>query len=247
MACRDREMATKRPIKRLTETGPAKAKVLTPRELKKLLFIASLTRNPERNTLIIWLLFGAGFRITEVACIAVQDVLLKSGKLKTDVVIPAKFTKNGEAGHEFLHNRKLQDTLNAYVDVRLSKRQRVGSDPGVYRGLQPHSPLILSENGAGYSLKKKRRTNAEGEVIEYWAADTLQELVSRWGKEAGIKNFKTHSGRRTLATRLSKTPGLDEQRICALLRHKSDDMPYEYIDLDEKYVSDTLERMYANL
>lgn len=240
-------MATKRPVRRLTESGPTKAKVLTPRELKKLLFVSSLTRNPERNALIIWLLFGAGFRITEVACITVQDVLLKSGKAKTDVLISAKYTKNGEAGHVFLHNRKLQEALDAYLQVRSSKRQRASDDPSSYRGLQSRSPLILSENGTGYSLKKKRRINADGEETEYWAADTLQELVSRWGKEAGIKGFKTHSGRRTLATRLSKTPGVDEQKICALMRHKSDDMPYEYIDVDEGYIAKTIEKMYSGL
>lgn len=247
MACIGNKMATKRPIRRLTEAGTNKAKVLTPRELKKLLFVSSLTRNPERNALIIWLLFGAGFRITEVACITVQDVILKSGTVKTDVLIPAKYTKNGEAGLVFLHNRKLREALDAYLHVRLSKRQRASDDPRFYRGLQPHSPLILSENVTGYSLKKKRRINADGENTEYWAADTLQELVSRWGKDAGIKNFSTHSGRRTMATRLSDKPGLDEQRICALMRHKSDDMPYEYIDVDEQYISKTLERMYSNI
>lgn len=247
MASKETQMAAKRPIKRLTETGPDKAKVLTPRELKKLLFVSSLTRNPERNALIIWLLFGAGFRVTEVACITVQDVLLKSGKLKTSVLIPAKYTKNGEAGHVFLHNKKLQEALNVYLNLRITKRNRVSDDTSSFRSLQPHSPLILSENGSGYSLKKKRRINADGESVEYWAADTLQELVTRWGKEAGIKNFKTHSGRRTLATRLSKIPGLDEQKLCALMRHKTDDMPYEYIDFDENFISTTLERMYSNL
>lgn len=208
--------------------------------------LSSLTRNPERNAVIIWLLFGAGLRITEIAYIRVQDVLKRSGKLKTDVLIPAKYTKNGEAGHVFMHNRKLQEALDSYLRVRIAKHQRTSDDSGSYLGLQPHSPLILSENGTGYSLKKKRRINSDGEAIEYWAADTLQELVSRWGKDAGIKGFKTHSGRRTMATRLANMPGLDEQKICALMRHKSDDMPYEYIDLDRNYIINTLERMYSN-
>lgn len=45
--------------------------------------------------------------------------------------------------------------------------------------------------------KKKKRVDKDSNVREYWAADTLQEAVGIWGKEAGIEGFSIHSGGRT--------------------------------------------------
>ena len=234
-------MANRRPIKRLTE-GKNKAKVLTPAELKKLLHALALTRNPKRNRLIVWLLFGAGLRITEVACIRIQDVLWPSGNLVTDMRIPAKYCKGNKAGHVFFYARQLQQALEAYLTVRIQKKLRTTNSPE-YRGLDPFSPLILSENRQGYSLKLKKRRDKHGEIREYWAADTLQELVTNWGKKFGITGFSSHSGRRTLATRLSRK-GVSEEMLQTLLRHEDPDTIYDYVDLDTKFVRDVLERMY---
>lgn len=118
---------------------------------------------------------------------------LTRGKIRTEVRIPAAYTKNSEAGHVFFYNSNLICALEAYIALRQQKRLRVTPNSSTYRGLQPHSQLILSENGTGYSLKRKKRINAEGETVEYSAADTLQSMISSWGKEAGIPNFASHS------------------------------------------------------
>lgn len=238
-------MSHSRQLKRLMEYGPKKAKVLSTRELKKLLFVVSLTRNPERNTLIVWLLFGAGLRVTEVASIRIEDVLWPSGKIRTEVRIPAAYTKNSEAGHVFFYNSNLICALEAYIALRQQKRLRVTPNSSTYRGLQPHSQLILSENGTGYSLKRKKRINAEGETVEYSAADTLQSMISSWGKEAGIPNFASHSGRRTFAMRLANTKSVDEDQLRSLMRHSSNDMLYEYVEVDLARMQKTIERMFS--
>lgn len=69
-------------------------------------------------------------------------------------------------------------------------------------------------------------------------------MVSKWGREAGIVGFTTHSGRRTLATRVARSGGTEEL-LCTLLRHTSDDMPYEYIDADLSGIRKTLETIYT--
>lgn len=234
-------MGSRRPIRRLTE-GKHKAKVLTPAELKKLIHALQLTRNPERNRLIVWLLFGAGLRITEVACIRIQDVLWPSGAIINDVRIPAKYCKGNKAGHVFFYERKLLDALERYLQVRVDKGLRTGGG-AEYRGLDPLSPLILSENKQGYSLKLKKRRNQDGEVKEYWAADTLQELVTSWGKRFGIPGLSSHSGRRTFATKLTKK-GISEELLQTLLRHEDADTVYEYVDVDESAIRKVIERMY---
>ena len=88
----------RRPIKRLIENDVKKAAVVLPRDFKKLNFVVDLTRNPARNRVILYLLFMAGFRVTEVACIRVKDVLWPNGDVRNEARIPAKYTKTGVAG-----------------------------------------------------------------------------------------------------------------------------------------------------
>jgi len=236
-------MPRPRAIRRLRESSKKKAPVLTPKQLKRLLFVAGDTRNPERNQLIVWLLFAAGFRISEVAVIEIKDVLWKSGKLRNKVIIPAKYCKNNKAGHVFFYHKKLLAALERYIQLRVDGKLLVTEDKE-YRGLKKDSKLILSENRRPYSMKQKKRKDKDGKEGIYWACDTLQDVVSKWGREAGIKGFTTHAGRRTLATRVARRGG-DDRLLCTLLRHESDDQPYEYIDVDYSGIRNTLEELYA--
>ena len=95
-----------------------------------------------------------------------------------------------------------------------------------------------------YALKRKSRVSSNGEEVEHWACDTLQDVVSKWGRAAGIFGFTTHSGRRTLATRAARN-GASEEQLCALLRHTADDQPYGYIDADISGIRRVLEKLYA--
>lgn len=236
-------MPRPRAVRRLSSDDKKKAPVLTPKQLKRLLYVAGDTRNPERNQLIVWLLFAAGFRITEVAAIEIKDVLWKSGKLKNNVIIPAKYCKNNKAGHVFFYHNKLLSALERYMQLRITNRLMM-SDTGEYMGLKKDSKVILSENKRPYSLKQKKRIDKDGKEKIYLACDTLQTMVTKWGRDAGIEKFTTHSGRRTLATRVARR-GADDRLLCMLLRHESDDMPYEYIDADISGIRKTLEKMYT--
>ena len=185
-------MARPRVIRRLSDNRKKKAPVVTPAQLKRLLFVASQTRNPERNELIVWLLFGAGFRISEVAQIEPTTVLFKDGSIRETGLIPSKYCKNNKAGHVFFYNRKLRAALASYIEFRVYKRLMV-VDSKDYRGLKKDAALILSENKRPYSLKKKVRKNKDNIEVVYWACDTLQAMVTKWGLEAGIDNFSCHS------------------------------------------------------
>ena len=221
-----------------------KAPVVTPKYLKRLLFVAGDSRNAARNQLIVWLLFAAGLRISEVAVIEIKDVLWPSGKLRNKVIIPAKYCKNRKAGHVFFYHRKLLKALDCYLNLRVEKQLLLSGDDS-YRGLKKDSKVILSEKKLAYSLKRKPRKRTDGTIAENWACDTLQGIVSKWGLEAGIKGFTTHSGRRTLATRAANK-GASEEFICTLLRHESDQMPYEYIDVNHSDVVKFMEGLYTS-
>ncbi len=235
-------MGTPRAIRRLNLDSKKMAPVLSPKQLKRLLYVAEQTRNPERNQLIVWLLFASGFRITEVAVIEIKDVLWDDGCLRKDVIIPAKYCKNNKAGHVFFYHNKLRAALERYIKYRVANHLMMG-DGENYRGLRKDSKVILSENKRPYSLKQKKRVNSEGGKEVYWACDTLQTMVTKWGRDAGIEGFTTHSGRRTLATRIALSGGSDDV-LCMLLRHESGDQLYEYIDTDLAGIRRTLRAMY---
>lgn len=232
-----------KPLRHYTEATTKKAPVLNPKQFSRLLFVAGQTRNPERNELIVWLLFAAGLRITEVAQLRVRDVLFKSGAIRTEIVIPAKISKNGKAGHAFFYHPELQIALDRYLSVRV-ERQLMYAGTNEYRGLKKDSAIVLSEYGLPYALKRKARVTVDGLEVDHWACDTLQEVVSKWGREAGIVGFTTHSGRRTLATRAARN-GATEEQLCALLRHTADDQPYSYIDADFAGMRRVLENLYS--
>ena len=232
-----------KPLHRYAEADTKKAPVLTPKQFDRLLYVARQTRNPERNELIVWLLFAAGLRITEVAQRKINDVLFKSGAIRTEIIVPAKISKNGKAGHAFFYHPKLRSALDRYLSIRVERDIQRGKKDE-FLGLRRDSVLILSELGSPYSLKIKRRVNSSGEEVNHLACDTLQEVVSKWGREAGIVGFTTHSGRRTLATRAARN-GASEEQLCALLRHTADDQPYGYIDADISGIRRVLEKLYA--
>lgn len=82
-----------RPVKRLIdvyEPGEGKARVLDrPGQLTDVLWRASRGELGRRNVAIMWMLFGAGLRINEVAQLQVKDVYRPDGELKKTFIIPA--------------------------------------------------------------------------------------------------------------------------------------------------------------
>lgn len=88
-----------------------------------------------------------------------------------------------------------------------------------YRGLRKDSKVILSENKRPYSLKQKKRLNSSGDEEIYWACDTLQVMATtKWCVRLALRSSP--------ATRVARFAGNDDL-LCMLLRHESDNMPYD--------------------
>ena len=95
-------MVRRRPVNRLVRpkvTGKGKAEVPTKKIFKNILWQASRGNLGKRNVALIWMLFGAGLRISEAARLKNSDVLYSSGELKTTFTIPASYTK-GKKGQK---------------------------------------------------------------------------------------------------------------------------------------------------
>lgn len=220
-----------------------RAAALLPSQLRHLMRVTEATsRHPERDVLVLWLSFGCGMRVTEIARLTVADVLLPSGLLRTEISLRAEITKGGRQRLAYLTNPKLIAAMDRYIEWRLSKRFGCSLDGRQYRGLMPRARLILTWKGGPYELNRKRARNAAGEVVEYLAADSLQSYIKGLYRAAGLPLCSSHSGRRTFASRLLAA-GHSLTDIQSLMGHSDLDHLEPYLPVFD----DTLRKMFETV
>ncbi|MFP3506895.1 tyrosine-type recombinase/integrase [Burkholderia sp. SIMBA_062] len=217
-----------------------RAAVLSPGQIRHLLRVTEATsRHPARDAVILLLGMSVGMRITEVAQLTVADVMFRSGALRTEVSLRAAITKGCRQRAVYFSARKLVDAIERYLAFRVTRELGTTLEKSRFRGLIPDLPLILSRKGYPYSLNRKKRFSADGQLMDYWAADSLQSYVTSLYKAAGIK-ASSHSGRRTFATKLLGRGATIEQ-VQLLLGHESIDDTRRYIHVDREVLSRILE------
>jgi integrase/recombinase XerD len=82
-------------------------------------------------------------------------------------------------------------------------------------------------------MNRKRRTNHAGEQVDYAACDALQAHVTKLYRDAGIKGGSSHSGRRTMASRLLDQ-GHSLETLQLMLGHTELDHVDPYLQVDKK-------------
>lgn len=207
------------------------ARSLRPSEVRHLLRVTAATsRLPERDVLILLLGLAVGMRISEIAALEVRDVMLPSGKLRTEVSLNE--TKGNVQRLAYFTNARIVTALHDYIGWRKRKQFGCSLDNTKYAGLMPSTKLILTWKGSAYELTEKVVRNTAGEEVSYRVAASLQAYVTTVYAAAGIKGGSSHSGRRILASNLIRD-GHDLEVVQALLGHKELDVTACYIDVDE--------------
>lgn len=221
-------------------TERTRAGTIRPAQMRHLLRVTAATsRHPERDALVLLLGLACAMRVTEIARVLVSDVLLPSGKVRSEVSLRAAITKGCTQRCIFLTHPLVLAALDAYIEQRWSQGHGTELDRKRYRGLSPATPLIMTFKGSGFELAAKRRTLVGGEVETYYACDSLQAHVSGLYRAAGLHGCSSHSGRRTLATRLV-SQGRSIETVQQLLGHAHLDHTDDYIDTNPA----TLEEMF---
>lgn len=169
-------------------------------------------------------------RVSEIAQIEVGDVLFPSGTISAEVSLRASITKGLRQRCIYPTNRDLVAAIDDYLEVRVALRWRMGDDPKRYRGLRSDSTLVLTFKGYRYSMNRKRRINEAGEQIDYSACDALQAHVTKLYRDAGIRGGSSHSGRRTMASRLLGN-GVDLGTVQLMLGHAELDHVDPYLEI----------------
>ena len=222
-----------RPVKRLVdvyEPGEGKAQVIDrPSQLTDVIWRAYRGELGVRNVAIVWMLFGSGMRINEVAQLKIKDVCWPTGELKKTFIIPAKYTKTNKSRIAYIVVPQQRQSLSSWITQRIREKAML-SDDGSYGGLYGDSPLFLSKKGTWrkFAFNVKRYQTEDGEK-ETLVCSSLENLMREIFKGAGIQGGSSHSGRRTLATWLDRK-GCDLELIRYILNHESPEMTLEYID-----------------
>ncbi|ACB69144.1 integrase family protein (plasmid) [Burkholderia ambifaria MC40-6] len=214
---------------------PKHAKVLTPPKFRHLLAVTEETsRFPERDTLILLLGVTCGMRITEIARLEVHHVLSRSGTRREEIALPGSITKGCRPRCVFLSHPRALEAVDRYVEWRYRRGAGVLLDRREYRGLMPHTRLILTQKGGPFELSVKRRMNFAGEPVEYLAADSLQSYVTSLYRAAGLRaGYSSHSGRRTFASRLV-AQGHSLETVQILLGHSHLDHVAPYLEVPRR-------------
>jgi len=191
------------------EKTMAQARVLTEKEIRKVLNFCNTQPHSARNKAMLLCTHMAGMRVGEVAALRICDVLALDGTVKEEIALSANQTKGSKA-RAVLVPKKLQDELTAYLQQRF--------------GLS--NLLAVTQTDTQRALFPTQKNPKRG-----FTANTLCQLFHKLYKDAHMSGATSHSGRRTFITKLADK-GVGVRVLMALAGHKSIATTQRYIELN---------------
>ena len=187
----------------------AQARVLTERELRKVLAFCSTQPHAARNRAMLLCTHQAGMRVGEVAALRISDVLGADGYVMEEIALAASQTK-GNSSRTVLVPRKLRDELTTYL------QQRFG---------------IANLVAVTYTDTQRALFPTQKNPQRGFTANTLCQLFHKLYKDTHMTGATSHSGRRTFITKLADK-GVGVRVLMALAGHKSIATTQRYIELN---------------
>ncbi|MDH5934268.1 tyrosine-type recombinase/integrase [Vibrio splendidus] len=215
----------------------AKAKSLTPSQIRKLLVRCQLMQNPELKRVVLALSFST-LRVSELAQLTVDDVLMPTGKIKEEIYLRASLCKRRKPRSIWL-SKLAKQMIQEWVDYRKSHNWATTFN-NTYQGLNPLSKLVLNNRARSYSMKRKTRINQAGEQVDYQACDVLELMIRNIYQRSGLKGCSSHTGRRSYGSNMN-AQGIELNAIQRALGHAEPSMSLEYIDISTNQLSKAAE------
>jgi site-specific recombinase XerD len=206
----------------------AKAPFIEDARLKHLLKVAAISGEcPDRNVALLYVIYGTGMMLTEVARMRISRYLKADGSILEKSAVTAEIAYNGKERPLWWSNVKVTAAIDKYLAFRLKYKHGVTTRKSAYRGLDPDSPLFFTGDGDPYKLTKRKTATG---AISY-SCDSLSQLFRKLHLQAGIEGASAMSGRRTFAVRLHRH-GYDLRHINELLGHETLTATKRLIDAD---------------
>jgi integrase/recombinase XerD len=188
----------------------SQARVLTERELRKVLAYCSSQPHAERNRAMLLCTHLAGMRVGEVSALRICDVLAADGTVKDEIHLSASQTK-GNKGRTVYVAQRLRDELTKYMHARFGIRNL----------------LAVTYTDTQLALFPTQKSPARG-----FTPNTLCQLMHLIYKRAGIEGASSHSGRRSFITKLADK-GVGVHVLMHLASHKSIATTQRYITVND--------------
>lgn len=211
----------------------AKAPVIEEKQLRHMLKVASVTgESPVRDTALLYVAYGTGCMLTELASLTVADYLNEDGSVREASCVRAAIAQNSRERPLYWSNPRVTGAVDAYLAYRLKAKHGVTVRKGSFRGLDPHGPLFLRADGQPYQLIK--RTTVTGALS--YSCDSLSQVFKRLHAQAGVEGHAM-AARRTFAVRLHRK-GYDVRHITELLGLSTITSTKRLIDSDPVRLAD---------
>lgn len=139
----------------------------------------------KRNVAIIWMLFGSGLRVNEVAKLTVSDLVRSTGEIKTTFTIPSSYTKTGKSRTAYILAKAHREAIAAWIGQRTTERVFV-ADSCDHGGLRPDSPMFaITKKGKSWrtmAFRDKKYSDARVMLARRRCVARCRTLSARYSK-----------------------------------------------------------------
>ena len=187
----------------------SQAKVLTEKEVRKVLLYIATKKHAIRNRAMFVVLNYTGMRVGELAALRLCDVLTKDGGIREEIYLSSSQTK-GKKGRTVVLSDKAQDEIKAYLQFRFKLKDLLA--------------VTFTDTSRALFISQK-------DCHRGFSASTLCHHFHDMYKGAGISGGSSHSSRRSFITNLANK-GVSARILMELAGHKSLNVTQRYIDVN---------------
>ena len=187
------------------------AKVLDEKELKQVLRFIEIGNHSKRNSAIVIISHYLGLRAKEISSLKIGDVY-ENGSIKKVLRLIAAYTKGSKHRDLSLENKMVIKSLKDYIQER-----------------QDEDGITFSENAPLFRSQK----------MSAFSPNAMVRVLGDIYRNAGFNDASSHSGRRSLITRLAYA-GIDLNSIRQIAGHSSISTTQRYIENDPNRMADIL-------
>jgi integrase/recombinase XerD len=196
----------------------SQAKVLTEKEVRKVLLHIASRKYSSRNRAMFVVLNATGMRVGELAALRLCDVLNPTGEIVEEIRLAADQTK-GSRGRVVVLNQKAQEEIKNYLMTRFKLKDL----------------LAVTMTDTSRALFTTQKNPNRG-----FSASTLAQHFHYMYKGAGIMGASSHSSRRSFITKLSEM-GVSVRVLMDLAGHRSLAVTQKYIESNPKLMRSAVE------
>lgn len=196
----------------------AQAKVLSEKDVRKVLLYIASRKHATRNRAMFVLLNSTGMRVGELAALRLCDVLGSNGEIVEEIRLGADQTK-GSRGRTVVLSQKAQDEIKNYLQTRFKLKDLF-------------AVTMTDTNRALFTTQKNPNRG--------FSASTLTQHFHYIYKGAGINGASSHSSRRSFITNLANM-GVSVRVLMELAGHRSMAVTQRYIDVNPSMMRKAVE------